>query len=87
MFVASPLALGDLSEESTRRPAFAGEVLTIALPDVSANLRIAQLEVVLELVDVHDAGDGNAIFLEDEVLLVETNPLDHGAKVDARLRR
>jgi len=70
-----------------RRPAFAGEVLTIALPDVSANLRIAQLEVVLELVDVHDAGDGDAIFLEDEVLLVETNPPDHGAKVDARLRR
>jgi len=32
------------------------------------------------------AGDGDAIFLEDEVLLVETNPPDHGAKVDARLR-
>jgi hypothetical protein len=39
-----------------------------------------EIEVVLELVDVHEAGEGDAVLLEDHVLLVEVDALDDGTE-------
>ena len=44
-----------------------------------------QLQVVLELVGVHDADDRNAVLLDDELLALDVRPLRAGAEVDAGL--
>ena len=44
-----------------------------------------QLQVVLELVGVHDADDRNAVLLDDELLALDVRPLRDGAEVDAGL--
>ena len=69
-----------LSQKLARRSALAGEKLLPALGDVSADLRILELEVVLELVNIHDAGERDAVLLEDHILLVQVHALHDGAE-------
>jgi hypothetical protein len=57
----------------------------VAFADVLAHPRVLEFEVVLKLVNVHDTGQGDAVFLKDEILLVEMDALDHGTKVDTSL--
>jgi hypothetical protein len=64
--------------------ALSGLKFSPALRDVSPDLGIAHLQIVLELVDVHQAGQRDAVFLEDDVLLVDMHALDDGAEGVAR---
>jgi len=80
------LPLAEFLEEFLGRAALAGEVLLAALSDVLADLRVPKLKVVLELMNVHDTGDGDAVLFEDDVLLVQVNSFDQGTKIDAGLR-
>ena len=75
----------ELLEKLLGRPALAGEVFLVALADVLPDLRVPALEVILELVNVHQARDRDAVLFEDDVLLVEVDPLDQGAEVYAGL--
>ena len=62
------------------------EVLAAEL-DLTLNDRIAELQVVLELVDVHNGSYGHSVTLEDNVLLVAMNAPDHVAELSAKLRQ
>lgn len=61
----------------------AGSGIRAALRDLLLYLRIAKFQVVFELVGAHEASDGNAIFLQDEILLVQMNAFDDRAKINA----
>ena len=73
----------ELLEQVRSGAALAGSVLLAALADVLADLGVSQLEVVLEFVGAHEAGDGNAVFLEDHVLPFEMDALYDRAEIDA----
>ena len=64
--VAFPFRLRvELLQELLERPALAREEILTTLGDVRPNLGVLEFEVVLELVNVHDAGDGDPVLLED----------------------
>jgi hypothetical protein len=46
-------------------------VLLLTLANMRADLRVLELEVVLEFVAVHDARRGDPILLQNQVLLIE----------------
>ena len=60
--------------------ALAGQEFLPTLGDVGADLRIVEFKVVLELIDVHEAGERDAVLLEDDVRLAEVDPLHDGAE-------
>ena len=67
-------------QELGSRAALVRPVLGGASPDVGLDLGVAELEVVLELVDVHDPGERDAVLLEDHAFLVQVDALDDGAE-------
>src|SRR3974390_2921808 len=71
-----------LGEEQAGVADATGFGILAARGDLPVHLRIAELEVVLELVGVHDAGDRDAVLLEDEVFSVQMSLLDDRAEVD-----
>ena len=77
--------MSEFLEELRCWATLAGEVLLVARADVGADLWIPNLEVVLELVDVHEANDRDAVLFEDEVLLVEADSFDYGAQIHSGL--
>jgi len=77
------LFCSEFSENLLGRPALPGQILLVALFDMGANLGVLEFEVVLKLIDVHEASDWDAVLFEDDVFLVEMDPLDQGAKIDA----
>ncbi len=79
--------LTEFLEEFLGRPTLAGKVLLIALADMFADLGVLKFQVILELVDIHQAGNGDTVFFKDEVLLVQMNPLNHSAEVNAGLSK
>jgi hypothetical protein len=81
------LSLLEFSEELFGWPAFASQILLTALLNDGSDLGILQFQVILELVDIHQAGNGDTVFFKDEVLLVQMNPLNHSAEVNAGLSK
>jgi hypothetical protein len=59
-----------LRQKVGNRAALAGGKFCVALANVLADLGILEFQVVLKLVGAHDAHDGNAVFLQDEILAV-----------------
>ncbi len=49
------------------------------------DIRIAELQVVLELIDIHDGSDGHAVALENNVLLVAVHAADYLAELGTKL--
>ena len=58
----------------------ARQELLAAPGDIGPDLRILELEVVLELADVHDPSERDAVLLEDHVFLVQVDALDDGVE-------
>ena len=75
----------ELCEELLSRAALPGKILLITPPNVVSDPWVLELQVILELVNVHDGGNGDAVLFEDEVLLVEVDPLDQGSEIYAGL--
>ena len=61
-------------------------VLCVAFADRGPDLRIAELQIVLKFVYVHDAGDRNPVLFENEAFLVDVGSTDKLAEIDPRLR-
>jgi hypothetical protein len=57
-----------LREEVGNRAAFPGDKFRATFTNVLADLGILEFQVVLKLVRAHDAHDGDAVFLQDEIL-------------------
>jgi hypothetical protein len=61
--------------------------LTILFP-ASSNLflksGVAQIQVMLHLIGIHDARHRNSAFLQDEVLAIHVNTPDHLSQIDPR---
>jgi hypothetical protein len=66
-------------------PTLACEKLLATLGNVRPNLRVLEVEVVLEFIDVHEAGQRDPVLLEDDVRLAEVDPLHDGAETVSRL--
>jgi hypothetical protein len=81
----SSLAILEFVQEIFCSPAFTSEILLAPLSDNGADLRVLELEVVLEFIYVHNAGNGDPVPLQNEVLLVEVDPRDQRPKIGARL--
>ena len=79
--------LTEFLEKLLSWPALAVKVLLVALADMFADFWVLKFQVILELVDVHETGDGNTILFKDEVLLVQMDPLDHSTEVNAGLSK
>src|SRR5579863_4631463 len=73
----------EFSEELFDRPAFPGTLLVRALLDGSFDLWVPEFQVVFKLIGAHNAGNRDAVFLQDEVLLVTDDPANDLAEVDA----
>jgi hypothetical protein len=64
-------------------PGAAGTNIRVALADLRPDVGVAQFQVIFKLIGVHDADDGDAILLQDEVFMVEVGALGQLAEVDA----
>ena len=69
------------------RACFAIEVIPIASLDLFLQRFILLLQVILKVIDVHNTGNGNSIFLQDEVFAVNMHPANDLSEVDARCRQ
>ena len=58
-----PPSVSDLGDEVLNRSALSSQVVLVTLSDVLADLGVTELKVVLELINPHDAGNGNAVLL------------------------
>ncbi len=72
------------SEEFTGIPCLPTTILLVTLPDLSLEPGVLQIQVVFQFVHVHDAGHGNPVLFQDEVLPIEMRSPDHLAEVDPR---
>jgi len=52
---------------------------------LTVKLGVLKFQVILQIVHVHDAHDGDAIFLQNEILAIHVSPPDDLPEVDARL--
>jgi len=75
-----------LCQELTRLASSTCKIVPIARLDLRLQPFILLVQVILKIVDMHDADYGDAIFLKNEVLTVHVSPPDHLPKVDASFR-
>lgn len=83
LFLLFPGLAPELSEQVIERSCFTPKVLSIPLGNLLLEFRVLQLQVVFEFVGIHDASDGNAILLEDDILFIQMNLPYHLTKIDA----
>ena len=74
----------EFGEQCVRRPGSSRGDIGVALRDLVAHGWVPQLQIVFEFVGGHDAGDGNAVFLKDEVLFIDVRPADDLPEIHAR---
>jgi hypothetical protein len=73
-----------LRQEVGNWAAVPSDKFRVALANVAADLGILKFQVVLKLVGAHDAHDGNAVLLQDEILAIQVirTRLSDSAKID-----
>ena len=74
--------LPKLPKKFLGRQRFSIQMLLVTLSDLFLDFRVLELEVILELVDIHEAGDRDTVLFENDVLLAEVDPFDHRAEVN-----
>lgn len=67
------------------RPAFTFAELLSALCNVSLYFGVLQLQVIFKFGGIHNPDNGNAVFLQDKVFLVQMNPFRQSAKISSGL--
>jgi hypothetical protein len=70
-------------QELARIAGFAAKIVLMASLDLFLQRSILLFQVILQVIDVHDANDRNAVFLENEVLAVYVRATDNLTEVDA----
>jgi|SRR5271166_2155108 len=87
LFRGSPcdLLLGGLPQQFVSRFGAAGCDVCAAGGNNPSNSRVPLIQVVLHFVGAHDTGDGNTVFLQNEVFAREVGSFCDGAKIDAGL--
>jgi hypothetical protein len=75
------------SQERTRIAGSARKVVLMAGFDLFLQRFILLVEVILQIIDVHDTNHWDAVFFEDEILAIDVSPPDDLPKVDTRFRQ
>src|ERR1022692_2888395 len=57
----------------TRALVAPGEKILVALSNVFADLRVAEFQIIFELLGAHDADDWNAVLFQNEVFLIQVH--------------
>ena len=74
-----------LGQKSAGLASSPATIVFLAFPDLFSYARIAQFEIVLEFIRVHNPGHGDAVFFQDEVFPVQMSPTGHLPQVDPGL--
>jgi hypothetical protein len=63
-----------------------GPDVLVALPDIPLCVRVAEFEIILEFIGVHNPNHGGAVLFHDKVLLVAMCASGHSAQFGLRFR-
>jgi hypothetical protein len=83
LFCLPSAFLLQLTKQLRGRAALAGKVLLSTLCNCLGHFGVVKLEVIFELIDVHECGHMHTVLLEDEGLFACAHALHQSIEIDA----